>query len=147
MDGQLNWVSDPGQVIRLSEGRCVLQSILGCRAAAVACNRVGATGSERPSGASTRQGVRSIRKGTCMDRVCAPDAFSFSLVSTGCHSAPCKTGTGFLWMHKNPEVSDMQCRVYAPVPRSVPWLAAIFNHILYVEVARSQHPESRQIFC
>lgn len=82
-----------------------------------------------------------------MDRVCAPDAFSFSQVYPGYHSAPRKTGTGFLWMHKNPEVSDMQCRVYAPVPRSVPWLAAFFNHILYAEVALSQHPELRQIFC
>ncbi|CUH47309.1 hypothetical protein RUA4292_01477 [Ruegeria atlantica] len=84
-----------------------------------------------------------------MDRVCAPDAFSFSQVYLGYHYVPPppKTGTGFLWMHKNPEVSDMQCRVYAPVPRIVPWLAAIFNHILYAEVASSQHPELRQIFC
>ncbi|CUH42094.1 hypothetical protein RUM4293_00980 [Ruegeria atlantica] len=76
-----------------------------------------------------------------------PFPFLRSIQATTLPPPPRKTGTGFLWMHKNPEVSDMQCRVYAPVPRSVPRLAAIFNHILYAEVAPSQHPELRQIFC
>ena len=108
----------PGRLITLTEGQCVLQGVRRRCAAVSALIRAETTGSERPSGVSTRQGVRSAHLGMCKDRVCAPDAFSFSqaIGQSGCHLPFAKCEKGFLCDHKNPNVvSDMQCRVYAPV--------------------------------
>ena len=124
----------PVYVVRLSEGSCVLRGTLGCQATFLARYRAEASGSGRPSGASFRKGVRSIRKDACMDRVCAPDAFFFShtivfVRTTGI--AASMNENGVLVRTQEPRIS-----VRYAIPRlctckaSVSQFNAIFNHIL-----------------
>ena len=119
VDGWLNRTSVTDWLVRLSEGQRVLQGAFGHCAAVSVLSGAGATGSEHPQGVSFRQGVRGVRKDTCKDRVCAPDAFSFFSPTQGSYRLPLHPlwmGTGFLCVHKNPVVvSEMQYRVYAPV--------------------------------
>ncbi len=109
VDERLDRTSCSKQVVTLSEGRCVLRRGSGRAAAALVPTGAGATGSGRPSGVSNRQGVRSVRKDTCKDRVCAPDAFSYSepRVHTGYHPPPSQYGKGaLLHVQKSPDLAS-----------------------------------------